>query len=67
MPDTSINITREKLGKKQKNALFASATQLLANGLSKHPLISDVVVNEIGTANWGIGGASITVQRWDDK
>ncbi|MDD4753671.1 MAG: tautomerase family protein [Desulfitobacteriaceae bacterium] len=43
------------------------ATQLLVDVLGKNPQTTVVVIDEVDTDNWGIGGESITVRRQREK
>jgi 4-oxalocrotonate tautomerase len=63
MPYVNIKITKEGATAAQKAALIKGATQLLVDVLGKNPATTVVVVEEIETDNWGIGGESITVRR----
>jgi 4-oxalocrotonate tautomerase len=63
MPYVNIRITREGATGEQKAALIAGATRLLAEVLGKNPATTVVVIDEVETDNWGIGGESITVRR----
>jgi len=47
----------------QKTALIQGVTDLLARVLGKNPATTVVVIEEIDTDNWGIGGESVTVRR----
>ena len=47
----------------QKAALIKGATRLLEDVLGKNPATTVVVIDEVDTDNWGIGGESITVRR----
>ena len=47
----------------QKQALIAGATQLLVDVLGKNPKTTVVVIEEVDTDNWGIGGESVTERR----
>ena len=67
MPYVNIKITREGATTEQKAALIKGATQLLADVLGKNPATTVVVIDEVDTDNWGIGGESITVRRRDGK
>ena len=44
-------------------ALIKGATQLLVEVLGKNPATTVVVIDEVDTDNWGIGGESVTVRR----
>lgn len=63
MPYVNIRITREGVTSEQKAQLIAGATQLLVDVLGKNPATTVVVIDEVDTDNWGIGGESITVRR----
>jgi 4-oxalocrotonate tautomerase len=63
MPYVNIKITREGATAEQKAALIRGATQLLVDVLGKNPATTVVVIDEVDTDNWGIGGESITVRR----
>ena len=63
MPYVNIKITREGATAEQKAALIKGATQLLVDVLGKNPKTTVVVIDEVETDNWGIGGESVTVAR----
>lgn len=63
MPYVNIKITREGATAEQKAALIKGATQLLVDVLGKNPATTVVVIDEVDTDNWGVGGESITVRR----
>ena len=63
MPYVNIKITREGATAEQKAALIKGATQLLVDVLGKNPATTVVVIDEVDTDNWGIGGESITLRR----
>ena len=63
MPYVNIRITREGATAEQKAELIRGATQLLVDVLGKNPATTVVVIDEVDTDNWGIGGESITARR----
>lgn len=63
MPYVNIKITREGATTEQKAALIKGATQLLVDVLGKNPSTTVVVIDEVDTDNWGIGGESVTLRR----
>jgi len=63
MPYVNIKITREGATAEQKARLIAGVTELLREVLGKNPATTVVVIDELETDNWGIGGESITVRR----
>jgi 4-oxalocrotonate tautomerase len=67
MPYVNIQVTREGVTPQQKEQLIRGVTQLLLDVLGKDPQITFVVIEEIDTDNWGIGGESITSRRKRQK
>ena len=63
MPYVNIKITKEGATAEQKARLISGVTKLLADVLGKNPQTTVVVIDEIETDNWGIGGESVTVRR----
>jgi len=63
MPYVNIRITREGATAEQKAALIRGATQLLVDVLKKNPQTTVVVIDEVETDNWGIGGETVTARR----
>jgi len=63
MPYVNIKITREGATADQKAKLIAGVTALLRDVLGKNPATTVVVIDEVETDNWGIGGESVTVRR----
>ncbi|MFB1487340.1 MULTISPECIES: 4-oxalocrotonate tautomerase family protein [unclassified Thiocapsa] len=63
MPYVNIKITREGATAEQKAALIKGVTQLLVDVLGKNPQTTMVVIDEVETDNWGIGGESVTLRR----
>ncbi|GAB4529332.1 MAG: 4-oxalocrotonate tautomerase family protein [Parvularculaceae bacterium] len=56
MPYVNIKVTREDVTAAQKRELIAGATRLLQEVLGKSPSTTHVVIDEIDTDNWGVGG-----------
>jgi 4-oxalocrotonate tautomerase len=63
MPFVNIKITREGATPDQKAELIQGVTKLLQNVLNKNPQTTVVLIEEVDTDNWGIGGESVTVRR----
>ena len=63
MPYVNIKITKEDVTPEKKAELIKGATQLLIDVLGKNPNTTVVVIDEVDTDNWGIGGETITVRR----
>ncbi len=67
MPYVNIKITREGATSEQKARLIQGVTRMLQEILGKNPQTTCVVIEEVDTDNWGIGGESITVRRKREK
>jgi 4-oxalocrotonate tautomerase len=65
MPYVNIKITREGATAARKQELIAGVTRLLVDVLGKNPETTVVVIDEMETDNWGIGGRSVTQRRQD--
>jgi 4-oxalocrotonate tautomerase len=63
MPYVKIQITREGATPEQKGKLIEGVTRLLQYVLGKNPATTVVVIEEVDTDNWGIGGETVTVLR----
>jgi 4-oxalocrotonate tautomerase len=63
MPYVNIKITRDGATTDQKAELISGVTALLQRVLGKNPQTTVVVIDEVDTDNWGIGGESVTVRR----
>jgi len=67
MPYVNIKITDEEVTKEQKEALIKGATNLLVEVLDKNPATTVVVIDEVNTDNWGVGGEVVTKLRVESK
>ncbi|MCL6405945.1 tautomerase [Dickeya dadantii] len=63
MPFVNIRITKDGATAEQKKQLIAGITQLLVDTLGKNPATTVVIIDEVETDNWGIGGESVTERR----
>lgn len=63
MPYVNIKITKEGATAEQKGELIAGVTELLQKVLNKNPATTVVVIDEVETDNWGIGGEQVTHRR----
>jgi 4-oxalocrotonate tautomerase len=63
MPYVNIRVTKEGVTAEQKAQLIKGVTQLLVDVLGKNPQTTSVVIDEVDTDNWGVGGESITARR----
>ncbi len=67
MPYVNIKITKEGATTEQKKQLIQGVTRMLQDVLGKNPQTTCVVIEEIDTDNWGIGGETITERRKPDR
>ena len=63
MPYVNIKITKTGATAEQKAELVKGATELLQRVLNKNPATTVVIIDEVETDNWGVGGESVTVRR----
>ena len=65
MPYVNIRVTRENgtPTAEQKEELIKGATELLVRVLGKNPATTVVVIDEVDTDNWGVGGETVTRRR----
>jgi 4-oxalocrotonate tautomerase len=67
MPFVNIKITKEGATAEKKAELIKGVTDLLVKVLNKNPATTVVVIDEVDTDNWGIGGESVTTLRQGKK
>ncbi len=69
MPYVNIRVTRENgtPTAEQKAELIKGATELLVRVLGKNPATTVVVIDEVDTDNWGVGGETGTRRRRQGK
>jgi 4-oxalocrotonate tautomerase len=67
MPFVNIKITRDGATAAQKAELIKGVTDLLVKVLHKNPATTVVVIEEVDTDNWGIGGETVTAIRQRSK
>lgn len=69
MPYVNIRVTRENgtPTAEQKEELIKGATELLVRVLGKNPATTVVVIDEVDTDNWGVGGEAVTRRRGQGK
>ena len=63
MPFVNIKITKDGATSAQKAELIKGVTELLVKVLHKNPATTMVVIDEVDTDNWGIGGETVTARR----
>ena len=69
MPYVNIKVTggKEAPSTEQKAELIQDVTELLGRVLSKNPETTVVVIDEVDTDNWGIGGKSVSERRKEGR
>jgi 4-oxalocrotonate tautomerase len=67
MPFVNIKITKDGATPAQKAELIKGVTDLLVKVLHKNPAALVVVIDEVETDNWGIGGETVTARRAQGK
>ncbi|MDA8078793.1 MAG: 4-oxalocrotonate tautomerase family protein [Nitrospiraceae bacterium] len=67
MPFVNIKITKDGATTEQKARLISGVTSLLRDILGKNPQTTVVVIDEVDTDNWGIGGETVTERRRQGK
>jgi 4-oxalocrotonate tautomerase len=67
MPFVNIKITKEGATPEQKAQLIKGVTDLLVKVLHKNPATTVVVIEEVDTDNWGLGGETVTAIRRKSK
>lgn len=65
MPYVNIKIAGETAPEK-KAEVIAGVTEVLRSVLNKAPETTTVVIEEVSTDNWGVGGKSLT-ERFKSK
>ena len=63
MPYVNIKITKTGATAEQKAELIKGATDLLQRVLDKNPATTFVIIEEVETDNWGVGGETVTQRR----
>jgi len=63
MPYVNFKLTPEGLTPEKKRVLITAVTDLLQREPDKNPETTIVIIDEVETDNWGIGGRSVTERR----
>jgi len=63
MPFVNIKITPDGATPAKKAELIAKVTGLLHDVLGKNPATTVVVIEEVATDSWGIGGETVAARR----
>jgi 4-oxalocrotonate tautomerase len=63
MPFVKIDVTKDGVTQEQKQLLIRGVTQLLKDVLNKDFHLTHVIIREVETDNWGVGGEQVTQIR----
>lgn len=63
MPLVNFKLTPDGLTAEKKARLIEKVTELLRDELGKNPATTVVIIDEVETDNWGIGGETVTARR----
>lgn len=63
MPYVNIKVTPGDVTPEQKAALIKGTTDVLVDVLNKNPESTFVLIDELSTDNWGIGGETVTARK----
>ena len=67
MPYVNIKITKDGATAEKKAQVISGVTNLLRDILGKNPATTVVVIDEVDSDNWGIGGQTVTERRKQGK
>lgn len=67
MPFVNIKIAKDGATPKKKAELISGVTNLLKDVMGKNPATTVVIIEEVDTDNWGIGGETVTERRKQGK
>jgi 4-oxalocrotonate tautomerase len=59
----NLKITKGESTVAQKAQVIAEMTEVLQRVMGKNPDTTIVIIDEVDTDNWGIGGQSVTERR----
>ncbi|MFE0045920.1 tautomerase family protein [Streptomyces albireticuli] len=63
MPYVNVKITRDGVTPEQKSRVIAGVTDVLVTVLGKDPATTFVLLDEVETEDWGIGGLPVAEFR----
>lgn len=67
MPFVNIKIAKDGATAEKKAQLISGVTNLLKDVMGKNPATTVVIIEEVDTDNWGIGGETVTERRKQGK
>ncbi|MFW2436861.1 MAG: tautomerase family protein [Parvibaculales bacterium] len=63
MPMINLKITKGESTAAQKAQVIEEMTEVLQRVMGKNPETTIVIIDEVETDNWGIGGQTVTQRR----
>lgn len=63
MPFVNIKITKDGATPEKKAQVISGVTNLLRDILGKNPATTIVIIDEVDTDNWGVGGETVSERR----
>lgn len=63
MPMINLKITKGESTAAQKAQVIEEMTEVLHRVMGKNPDTTIVIIDEVDTDNWGIGGQTVTERR----
>ncbi len=63
MPFVNIKITKDGATAEKKAELISGVTNLLRDVMGKNQATTVVIIEEVDSDNWGIGGETVTERR----
>jgi len=63
MPFINVKLTPDGLTEDIKKEIIEEFTDILVKKLNKNPETTIVIIDEVETENWGIGGKSVKDRR----
>jgi 4-oxalocrotonate tautomerase len=67
MPFINLKLTGIPPTPQQKAEIIAEFTETLVRVLGKNPATTVVIIEEVSTENWGIGGQTVAERNQDKK
>ena len=67
MPYVNIKITKDGATAENNAQVISGVTNLLRDILGKNPATTVVVIDEVDTDNWGVGGETVTERKKKGK
>ncbi|MBE0607208.1 MAG: 4-oxalocrotonate tautomerase family protein [Deltaproteobacteria bacterium] len=67
MPFVNIKIIRDGVSPEKKAEVIRRVTQVMVDVLEKNPATTMVLIEEVESDNWGVGGETVTARRKQGK